>query len=132
MTGQLVAEALTLALLAEPEAVPEARRAVRNHLRTPCPDVQLCLTELLTNVIRHVGHGTPVTVRLARTADGRTRLEVTDSGPPAVLVARHPGRDEETGRGLLLLDSIAERWGMVRAADGKTVWCELTEPPCNL
>ncbi|MFE2040156.1 ATP-binding protein [Streptomyces sp. NPDC059477] len=132
MIGELTAEeTMTLAFVADRELVSEARQAVRIYLGRPCPDVQLCLSELLANVIRHVGEGTPVTVRLTRAADGRTRLEVTDSGPPAVLVARDPGRYEETGRGLMLLDAIAERWGMVGETDGKTVWCELAaeEPP---
>jgi hypothetical protein len=58
---------LVLHLLALPKAVPEARRAVREHLGAPCPDLQLCAGELLTNVIDHLGEGTPVTLRLAPT-----------------------------------------------------------------
>ncbi|MFJ4687707.1 ATP-binding protein [Streptomyces sp. NPDC091377] len=127
MTARFVAEHLTLELFAVPRAVPEARRAVGAYLRGPCPDVQLCLSELLTNVIRHVGEGTAVTVRVARKPGGRTRLEVTDAGPPALLLARHPHRDDESGRGLLLLDLIALRWGVEVKAYGKTVWCELAD-----
>ncbi|BFO22422.1 hypothetical protein SHKM778_88100 [Streptomyces sp. KM77-8] len=48
---------LRLDLLAVPEAVPELRRAVRAWLDAPCADVQLCVTELVSNVIRHVGSG---------------------------------------------------------------------------
>ncbi|MBX9397035.1 ATP-binding protein [Streptomyces sp. TRM72054] len=121
-------EPLVLDLLAFPKAVPEARRAVREHLRTPCPDIQLCVGELLANVINHVGEGTPVTLRLFRAQDGRTRLEVTDSDPHAWLVARRPDADDETGRGLLLLDALARRWGVWLTPAGKTVWCELLEP----
>ncbi|WP_369171854.1 ATP-binding protein [Streptomyces sp. R28] len=80
---------------------------------------------MLTNVIVHVGEGTPVTVRLARTPDGRIRLDVTDPDPHAWLILRRPGTDDETGRGLLLLDSLTRRWGVWLTPAGKTVWCEL-------
>lgn len=101
------------------------RRAVREHLDTPCPEVQLCVSELLTNVIDHVGEATPVTIRLFRTPDGHTRLEVTGPDPHAWLIARRPGVDDEAGRGLLLLDAVARRWGVWLTPAGKTVWCEL-------
>jgi hypothetical protein len=114
-----------LNLLALPKAVPEVRHAVREHLNSPCPEVQLCVSELLTNVIDHVGEGTPVTVRLARTPDGRIRLDVTDPEPHAWLIMRHPGTGDETGRGLLLLDALTRRWGVWLTPAGKTVWCEL-------
>lgn len=116
---------LVLELLALPKAVPEVRRAVREHLGAPCPEAQLCVSELLANVIVHVGEGTPVTVRLFLTPDGRTRLEVTDTDPHAWLIAREPDSDDETGRGLLLLDAVARRWGVWLTPAGKTVWCEL-------
>ncbi|WP_323180307.1 ATP-binding protein [Streptomyces sp. NBC_00201] len=116
------------ARFALPKAVPEVRHAVREHLGAPCPEVQLCVTELLTNVIKHVGESTPVAVRLFRTPDGRTRLEVTDPDPHAWLIARHPNPDDETGRGLLLLDAVARRWGVWLTPAGKTVWCELSGP----
>ncbi|WP_328438927.1 ATP-binding protein [Streptomyces sp. NBC_00457] len=119
---------LRLELIAIPKAVPEARRAVREHLGVPCPDVQLCVSELLTNVIRHVGEGTPVSLLLTR-AEGRTRIEVTDAGPCTWLVLREAGAEDETGRGLPLLDALVLRWGVEQGTDGKTVWCELPDGP---
>ncbi|WP_067017944.1 ATP-binding protein [Streptomyces dysideae] len=116
---------LVLELPALPKAVPEARHAVREHLGIPCPDVQLCVSELLTNVITHLGEGTPVTLRLTRTPAGAVRLEVTDPDVHAWLVLRHPSGDDETGRGLLLLDALALRWGVEQASGGKTIWCEI-------
>ncbi|MFC9505214.1 ATP-binding protein [Streptomyces sp. NPDC057002] len=82
---------------------PELRRrlARKEHLGTACPEVQLCVSELLANAIRHLGEGTPVTVRLTRAQNGRVRLAVTDPDPHSWLVPRHPGTDDETGRGLL-------------------------------
>ena len=116
-----------LELLAVPKAVPEARRAVREHLGTPCPEVQLCVSELLTNVIRHLGEGTPVTLQVTRTGD-RVRVAVTDPEPYAWLVVRAAGPGDENGRGLLLLDAVAVRWGVEQGPEGKTVWCELPPP----
>ncbi|KUM74805.1 ATP-binding protein [Streptomyces curacoi] len=120
---------LLIDLLALPKAVPEARRTVREHLGVPCPEVQLCASELLTNVITHLGEGTPVTMSLSRTETGDVRLAVTDPDPHAWLVLRRPGADDETGRGLLLLDAVARRWGVDRTPGGKTVWCELPARP---
>ncbi|AZQ36890.1 ATP-binding protein [Streptomyces cyaneochromogenes] len=122
---------LVLELLALPKAVPEVRRAVRDHLGAPCPEAQLCVSELLSNVIRHVGEGTPVSVRLAARGHGRTRLEVTDADPYSWLVVRRPAGEQETGRGLLLLDAVAACWGVTQRPGGKTVWCELPGP-CNV
>lgn len=78
-------------------------------------------------MIRHLGEGTPVTLRVTRAADGRTRVAVTDPEPYAWLVVRAAGPDDENGRGLLLLDAPAVRWGVEQGPEGKTVWCEL--PP---
>lgn len=125
---------LTLELLATPKAVPEVRRAVREHVGVPCADLQLCVcadlqlcvSELVTNVIRHLGEGVPVTVRMV-CAQGRTRLEVTDPDPRARPVLCQAAGDDETGRGLALLDALTLRWGVYQGAGAKTVWCELPE-----
>ena len=60
------------------------------------------------------------------------RIEVCDAAgahqPPAAAPAAHP--DGESGRGLLLVDVLAVRWGWTpRHPVGKTVWAEVpTEP----
>ncbi|MFF4400325.1 ATP-binding protein [Streptomyces sp. NPDC001480] len=120
---------LDLELLAVPEAMAGLRRTVRRHLDVPCGDVQLCVTELVANVIRHVGEGTPVRVRVARTDDGGSvRVEVTDPDARALPVLVRAADDEEEGRGLALLDAVASRWGVEQGSAGKTVWCELGGP----
>ncbi|TGB09105.1 ATP-binding protein [Streptomyces sp. MZ04] len=110
-----------LSLLAVPKAVPELRRTLDAR-----PDVQLCVSELLSNVIRHLGEGTPVTVRVTG-APGRIRVAVTDPDPRAWPVQRKAAGDDETGRGLALLDAVSLRWGVEQGPDSKTVWCELAE-----
>lgn len=86
--------AMTLELLATPAEVSGVRRALRAH----GIDVQLCASELVTNVIRHVGEGVPVTVRVWPEEGGRVRLGVTDPAPRAlpVLVAA-AGAEAESG-----------------------------------
>ncbi|WP_189591766.1 ATP-binding protein [Streptomyces massasporeus] len=113
---------VTLELLATPAEVSRVRRA----LGPLGIDVQLCASELVTNVIRHVGEGVPVTVRVWRDEGGRVRLGVTDPDPRAlpVLVAA-AGAEAESGRGLALLDAPAVRWGVEQETGRKTVWGEL-------
>ncbi|WP_019072849.1 ATP-binding protein [Streptomyces hokutonensis] len=110
-----------LRLLATPKAVPE----LRHHLRHHTYEVRLCATELVTNVIDHVGEGTPVTVRVLDADDGHTRVEVTDPDPRALPVLLRAGATDEHGRGMALLDALTQRWGVEQGADRKTVWCEL-------
>lgn len=115
-----------ISVLATPEAVPELRHLLRHHDY----DVRLCASELLTNVIDHVGEGTPVTVRVTGTGTGLTRVEVTDPDPRALPALVRPAADtEESGRGLTLLDALALRWGVKQGAGHKTVWCELAAQP---
>ncbi|WP_427920631.1 ATP-binding protein [Streptomyces sp. cg40] len=126
------------ALLAVPKAVPELRHAVRAYLGGggPHPEVELCVSELVSNVIRHVGEGTPVRVWVARVGqvgpgDDRIRVEVTDPDPRALPVlldaTTDTGLGAESGRGLMLLDAVALRWGVEQGVSGKVVWCEVRE-----
>jgi anti-sigma regulatory factor (Ser/Thr protein kinase) len=85
-------------------------------------DAELCLTELVANAARH-GRGEPsATVAWAL---GRLRVSVTDEAP----VWPSPGfPDEEGGRGLRLIQAMADAWGVSPAPDGgggKVVWFEL-------
>ncbi|WP_330339304.1 ATP-binding protein [Streptomyces sp. NBC_00557] len=116
---------LDVELPALPEALKGLRRTVRRYLGAPCSDVQLCVTELVTNVIRHVGEGVPVRVRVARTYGGRIRVEVTDPAGQALPVSLPAPPDAEEGRGLALVAAVALRWSVEQGAEGKTVWCEL-------
>ncbi|MFD7771726.1 ATP-binding protein [Streptomyces sp. NPDC059787] len=118
----------TLELLAAPAELSGVRRALRDY----GADVQLCASELVTNVIQHLGEGVPVTVRVSRDDGGRTRLEVTDPDPRVLPVLRADvDVDAESGRGLALLDALALRWGVTHGTPpgGKTVWCELGAGP---
>ncbi|MFH8474829.1 ATP-binding protein [Streptomyces sp. NPDC018000] len=120
---------LRMDLLAVPKAVPEVRYMVRGWCGgVDAPDLLLCISELLTNVIVHLGEGTPVTLRVAGTCSGRVRVELSDPGPSLWPVLRTAGVRDESGRGLALVDALALRWGVEQGPSGKTVWCELRVP----
>ena len=89
-------------------------------------DVALALTELVTNSIQYAAG--PVEVALFWDGD-RLRAEVSDAS--ATEPAWPPfERRAESGRGLLILDRLATRWGVIaQPAPGKTVWCEFVPAP---
>ncbi|MDI3385659.1 ATP-binding protein [Streptomyces sp. B-S-A8] len=112
---------LILEMPAQAKAVAEVRRAVRERLGEAGAEVELCVSELLSNVVQHVGEGTPVTVDVSP-----TRVAVTDPDPHRLPVPpQHEDPGAESGRGLALLAAVSARWGVTRRPDGKTVWCEL-------
>jgi anti-sigma regulatory factor (Ser/Thr protein kinase) len=85
--------------------------------------VELLLSELLTNVLVHVGKGAPHGLTLTH-RPGRLRVEVRDPSP-RLPAPRRGDLDEESGRGLALVDCLASAWGAHTAADGKVVWFEI-------
>jgi anti-sigma regulatory factor (Ser/Thr protein kinase) len=90
--------------------------------------VCLVVAELAANAVLH-GRvpGRCVALRL-RWREGVVRVEVCDPHP-AHPVRGTPGEDGERGRGLLLVEAIADRWGVAgRSGPGKTVWAELAVP----
>ncbi|MFH0244612.1 ATP-binding protein [Streptomyces sp. HK10] len=92
---------------------------------------ELVLSELVTNAVRvRVPNDRQVGVKIVHSqADGLLRLEVSDAGDGWPKV-RDPGEDETGGRGLMLVESLAHRWGVRKRACGigKTVWAELKAP----
>ncbi|MGW3205340.1 ATP-binding protein [Streptomyces sp. NPDC001135] len=84
--------------------------------------VELGVSELVTNVVRHVPDRR-CTVLLARQTAG-VRAEVTDGFPRLPRPSSEVGHDSECGRGLALLDAVVDKWGVSAAGAGKTVWFE--------
>ena len=81
----------------------------------------LLVSELVANAILH--SGTPLEV-VVRCGDDRVRVEVYD-GNPQLPVRKHYSNLSGTGRGLLLIQRMADGWGADRTAGGKVVWFEL-------
>jgi anti-sigma regulatory factor (Ser/Thr protein kinase) len=111
-------------------APADARRQLQTLLPGGLPpslvdDVLLLTTELVTNSVRHspAADGGTVDVAVVLAPD-RIRVEVSDPGSGFAHVPRHPGTLSEGGRGLFLVDVIADRWGLGDGG-GTTVWYEL-------
>lgn len=127
-------KALELTFLAESEEVSMLRRRVRLHLgqwglSEVADEVQLCVSELVANVITHVGERTPTALRLT-TNGTHVRIEVSDSDPRALPTLLAPTDGAESGRGMALLDAVADRWGVILRGDTKVTWCELATQTC--
>ncbi|MFG2997061.1 ATP-binding protein [Streptomyces sp. NPDC048340] len=119
---------MELQFLAEPEEVPALRRIVRLHLThwgllDLIEPVQLCVTELITNVIKHVGCGTPTTLVLSY-GQAHLRIEVRDPDGRALPTLLDASLDDVGGRGMQLISGTAARWGVIPTASGKTTWAE--------
>jgi anti-sigma regulatory factor (Ser/Thr protein kinase) len=106
----------------ESPSIAGARRFVTGALgEVPGPvgaDIALMVSELVTNAIRHAGTDFRVTVDRTPAA---VRVSVTD-GAPGRPVALDPGPQDLSGRGLMIVDRLADAWGVDPARPGKTVW----------
>jgi len=104
-----------------------ARQWLRHELAGAPPELigraVLLASELTTNAVLHAR----TELRLAyRALPGGLRVEVGDSSP-AMPIAKRYGLEAATGRGLTLLGSLAQRWGIDIVPDGKVVWFELDD-----
>lgn len=114
---------------AEAAELAGLRRVLRMHLECwglpgLVHDAQICVTELVANVIAHVGPGTPTCLAVSMKGS-RLRLEVSDPDTRALprVVAR--ATESESGRGMLTVDGVAESWGVILRGSSKVTWCEL-------
>jgi anti-sigma regulatory factor (Ser/Thr protein kinase) len=113
-----------------PAAAAEARRRVRVAIRSwqvPVDmDAALLLTsELVTNAVRHeAGQRAQAVVLAIACSRGRLRVDVHDTSPSLPSVAEVPA-DAETGRGLLLVETLSDEWGCYRTPAGKAVYFTL-------
>ncbi|MER7400965.1 ATP-binding protein [Streptomyces sp. NPDC000070] len=109
-------------------AARHIRRIVRSFLgEWGMPElsdaVELGVTELLANVVQHVPDRR-CTLLLLRQPAG-VRVEVTDGSDQLACSPASPDPEAEGGRGLLLLDAMADKWGVsLWRGGGKTVWFE--------
>jgi anti-sigma regulatory factor (Ser/Thr protein kinase) len=122
---------LRTVLPCDASSVGVARRLLRRELAAAGdPDLVdadlldaagLLVSELVTNAVVHARTDVTLRVLLRR---GVLRIEVTD-GSPIVPAPRRPAGLAGTGRGLQLVDRLADRWGVSKARRGKTIWFEL-------
>jgi anti-sigma regulatory factor (Ser/Thr protein kinase) len=115
-------------LAAGPDAAAAARRRVREAIGAwdvPVdPDVAVLLaSELVTNAIRYES-GDTVTLAIS-SGRGQLRVDVHDSSCLLPVVVDTPA-DAETGRGLMLVATLATNWGFYLTPAGKAVFFTLT------
>ena len=119
-------EVRRLPLLPLPESVPTARALLRDGVAGTAfagrvDDAELALSELVTNAVLHGREPIAVTVSLAEEV---LRVEVTDANPVSPSFSMLD-QTAVTGRGLLLISAVADRWGVDPSPTGKAVWIEL-------
>src|SRR4051794_26493508 len=118
-----------------PEAIATARAALTEFIDGAVSgarlyDLQLLVSEVVTNAVRHGGarHGENVDLRIALTGT-HVRLEVRDPGPGFHdITPELPATDRGGGYGLYLVDLYADTWG-VSGSEGTCVWFELPIEP---
>ncbi|MER5255024.1 MULTISPECIES: ATP-binding protein [unclassified Streptomyces] len=129
----------------DPAEVGRARRWARSRLACSGIEVDeplaetliLLISELVTNAVVHTGCPAVLRMRLPDVLDaaeeeagaagagpGTVRVEVADTSarPPR---PRHAEGDDTNGRGLELVDGLADRWGWQAEGTGKSIWCEV-------
>ncbi|MEI7029976.1 SpoIIE family protein phosphatase [Streptomyces pratensis] len=118
---------------ADPEGLSDARSIVRQALAdwglaAFADDAELVTGELLGNVLLHTEGGAVLTLEVLPEPVRRVRLSVQDRSSTWPR-RRAPGETSTSGRGLLLLDAVATRWGIEPRGEGKAVWCEIGPAP---
>lgn len=118
---------LRTALRNDPGEVERARNLVGASMRRwGLPDdggvAALLVTELVTNALRY---GAQPMRMIAKDVDAGLRIEIHDArvGEPPRLRPTTP--DSSHGRGMMLVDALASRWGWSEFGGEKQVWFEL-------
>ncbi|MFI9643674.1 ATP-binding protein [Micromonospora sp. NPDC051925] len=83
----------------------------------------IAVTELVNNVVAHAS--TPMTLRLAPGSGSTLHVAVRDHSRQQPRYAGVAPLTSTGGRGLLLIDTVARRWGSTPLPDGKVIWCVL-------
>jgi len=109
-------------------SVPLARHLTLDVLRLweaphDLDDAALLVSELVSNVVDHVGGEASLTVEVTLSGNW-LRIAVVD-GSAIHPVVQELSLDRPRGRGLRMLQIIASRWGSDQQGDGKRVWFEL-------
>ncbi|MBB0243094.1 hypothetical protein FNQ90_02950 [Streptomyces alkaliphilus] len=95
----------------------------------PAPTVALVAGELAANAVLHgCSRQRPFGVRVVLHG-AALRVEVSDGRADRLPFRRSAGPQETFGRGLLLVEAVADRWGVTVDAGGKTVWAEVDVSP---
>lgn len=116
----------------DPEALSSARHMIRAAVRAwgakeRADEIELAADELTTNALMHTDGGAVVTIRVMAGSERRLRVDVEDRSS-ALPRRRDAGSEGVSGRGLMLVDRLADVWGVESRGSGKCVWCEFLIP----
>ena len=114
---------------AELRSASEARHHAEQVLReweldAVADAARLLISELVINAVLHAGTESELVLR---SRPGQLRVEVSD-GSSAMPVRRPYSPTAPSGRGLLILEDLADSWGIDVGDGSKTVWFELAVP----
>jgi anti-sigma regulatory factor (Ser/Thr protein kinase) len=119
----------------DPAEVGRARRWARSRLvgsgigddEPLAETLILLISELVTNAVVHTG--CPAVLRMlfgAGAAEaGTVRVEVADISACPPQPRQAEAGEDTNGRGLALVDGLADRWGWQPEGAGKSIWCEV-------
>ncbi|MFE9822713.1 SpoIIE family protein phosphatase [Streptomyces sp. NPDC005791] len=123
--------AMTIAQ-AEPERVAAARQQLRELLHDwsdaeQIDSAELMVSEMSTNVLVHTdGDALLLAEVTGERGERRLRVEVADASDE-LPHRRRPGEMASSGRGLVLMEMLADVWGVDPRGEGKSIWFELYE-----
>lgn len=112
----------------DPSSVPVARHFTADVLEGLATTeeaeqtAELLVSELATNAVLHAA--SPLRLSVYRHADA-VRVEVRDDDP-TLPKSVTPDPERPGGRGILLVDALATRWGVNSNDRGKTIWFEIS------
>ncbi|MET9701168.1 SpoIIE family protein phosphatase [Streptomyces sp. NPDC006529] len=112
----------------DPEALVSARHMIGAAVRAwgardHGDEIELVADELIVNALMHTDGPAIVTLRVLTGPERRIRVEVEDRSS-ALPRRRDAGDSGVSGRGLMLVDRLADVWGVESRGGGKCVWCE--------
>ncbi|MFE3993888.1 SpoIIE family protein phosphatase [Streptomyces goshikiensis] len=112
----------------DPEALVAARHMIGTAVRAwgargRADEIELVADELIVNALMHTDGPAIVTLRVLAGPQRRLRVEVEDRSS-ALPRRREAGDSGVSGRGLMLVDRLADVWGVEPRGSGKCVWCE--------
>ncbi|WP_406186054.1 SpoIIE family protein phosphatase [Streptomyces sp. NBC_01006] len=116
----------------DPEALVAARHMIGAAVRAwgareRADEIELVADELIVNALMHTDGPAIVTLRVLTGHERRLRVEVEDRSS-ALPRRREAGDSGVSGRGLMLVDRLADVWGVEPRGSGKCIWCEFVMP----
>jgi anti-sigma regulatory factor (Ser/Thr protein kinase) len=121
-----------------PSSVAEARHRLVSDLaaagiyEAAVGDAALIVTELLSNAIRHAAPLPGALVRVTWSVDHEAvRVAVSDAGDGPLPHVTEPAPGAPGGRGLGIVETLADHWGVLRDNGETTVWALLSAPPVS-